>query len=411
MPERQATFRDAIAVREFRGLWAAQAFALVGDQLAGLAIAALVYQRTESALLTAFTYALTLLPPLIGGPLLSVLSDLFPRRRVMICCDLARACLVALMAVPHMPLPVLCALLFANMLLGIPYASSRAATLSIVLRGDTYVAGNALIGITNQAGSVAGLVVGGTVLGLIGTQVALAVNSVTFLGSALVILTLLRPRPAARTGGGRGPAFWLVLRDGARLVFGDRRLRLLMLYGWLCGFYVIPEGIALPYAAALGGGAATAGLLMASMPLGAVVGAVLITRLVRPADRLRLMPAMAVLACLPLVLSYFHPPLWLTFTLWAVSGLGSSYQIAANAAFVMSVPDAGRGLAFGLAVSGLHVVQGVGIIGAGALAQVLGAEPVVALGGLGGLIAAGLLASGWRRVRERPDLESGTLPP
>ena len=105
--EGRARFRDVVAVAEFRALWLSQGLTVTGDQLAGLAIAVVVYQRTESALLTAFTYALTLLPPLIGGPLLSALADIFPRRRVMIVCDLTRASLIGLMALPDMPLGAL----------------------------------------------------------------------------------------------------------------------------------------------------------------------------------------------------------------------------------------------------------------------------------------------------------------
>ena len=50
----------------------------VGDQFAQVAIAILVYGRTHSAFLTALAYALTYLPPIAGGPLLSGLADLFP---------------------------------------------------------------------------------------------------------------------------------------------------------------------------------------------------------------------------------------------------------------------------------------------------------------------------------------------
>ncbi len=61
-----------------------------GDQFAQVAIAILVYRRTHSAFLTALAYALTYLPPIAGGPLLSGLADLFPGRRVLIACDVLR---------------------------------------------------------------------------------------------------------------------------------------------------------------------------------------------------------------------------------------------------------------------------------------------------------------------------------
>ncbi|MBO0773644.1 MAG: MFS transporter, partial [Actinobacteria bacterium] len=93
-PDRPVSYRDVFAVREFRALWGAQALSYLGDQFAQVAIAILVYSRTGSAFLTGLAYALTYLPPLVGGPLLSGLADLFPRRLVMLVLDLVRAALV-----------------------------------------------------------------------------------------------------------------------------------------------------------------------------------------------------------------------------------------------------------------------------------------------------------------------------
>src|ERR671911_2563298 len=104
LAERPATYRSLFADREFRALWIAQTISLTGDQLARVAIAFLVYDRTRSALVTALVYAVTYLPWLIGGPLLGGLADRYPRRGVMVACQLLSAVLVALMAVPGMPL-------------------------------------------------------------------------------------------------------------------------------------------------------------------------------------------------------------------------------------------------------------------------------------------------------------------
>ena len=69
---------------EFRTLWAALAQSVLGDQLARVALSLLVFERTESAGWTAATYALTSLPALLSGVLLTGLADRFPRRTVMI---------------------------------------------------------------------------------------------------------------------------------------------------------------------------------------------------------------------------------------------------------------------------------------------------------------------------------------
>ena len=67
----RVSFLDALRVPEFRVLWLADAQSMAGDQLARVALSVLVFERTSSALLTALTYALTFLPALIGGALLS----------------------------------------------------------------------------------------------------------------------------------------------------------------------------------------------------------------------------------------------------------------------------------------------------------------------------------------------------
>src|SRR5690348_3764343 len=95
---RRATFRDVLAIPEFRALYIAQLLSVAGDQLARIAVAVLVYSRTGSALLTGLSYAASYLPWVIGGPLLSGYADRMPRRTVMIASDLARAGLVAIMA-------------------------------------------------------------------------------------------------------------------------------------------------------------------------------------------------------------------------------------------------------------------------------------------------------------------------
>jgi MFS family permease len=108
---------------------------------------------------------------------------------------------------------------------------------------------------------------------------------------------------------------------------------------------------------------------------------------------------MSMLACAPLIGSALHPPLWAVLLLWALSGAGSAYQLAANAAFVAAVPPSGRGQAFGLAQSGILAGQGLGILVGGAAAQVLGPEPVVALAGVAGLSVAAMLSMTWTQVR------------
>ncbi|MBX6768580.1 MAG: MFS transporter, partial [Actinomadura rubrobrunea] len=246
-PEVQATYREVFAVGEFRALWLAQALSFIGDQLAQVALAVLVFDRTGSPLLTGITYALTYLPPIVGGPVLSGLADLFPRRTVMVVCDLLRTGLVALMTLQSVPFWALCALVFLTVLLGAPFTAARAALLPDVLSGDRYVAGSAINNITHQATQMLGFLAGGAIVAAVGTREALAIDAVTFAVSAAVLVVGLQRRPAPRRREAESLALWRGTRDGARLVFGDKTLRSLVSFAWLCAFYVVPEGLAAPY--------------------------------------------------------------------------------------------------------------------------------------------------------------------
>jgi predicted MFS family arabinose efflux permease len=97
-------------------------------------------------------------------------------------------------------------------------------------------------------------------------------------------------------------------RDPDRL--RSRTLLTLQLFGWLAGFYIVPEGLAAPYAHSLHGSTLTVGLLMAAMPFGTVVGAFLLGRIATPSARMRMMGWMAILSCIPLIGSAWNPPLW-----------------------------------------------------------------------------------------------------
>ena len=394
-PERQASYHEVFAIGEFRALWLAQILSYVGDQFAQVAIAILVFERTGSAFLTGLAYALTYLPPIVGGPLLSGLADLFPRRRIMIGCDLIRTGLVAGMAIPGTPFAVLCVLLSCTVLLGPPFSSARSAMLPDVLPGDKFVLGSAIGNMTYQGSQILGFVAGAAFVAALNPNRTLALDALSFLLSALIVAAWVKRRPASHRMHLQRPSLWEVTRDGAVLVFRNPLLRSLVLFGWLAGFYVLPEGLAVPYAHALHGSTFDVGLLMAAMPVGTVIGAFALSRLVAPATRLRLMGWMAMLSCAPLIISAARPPLGVVLAAWMLSGIGGAFQITAAATFVQSLPGSGRARAFGLAQSGLLAAQGLGILIGGAAAQAIGPQPVVALSGLLGLTSATLLALEW----------------
>ena len=375
----RAGFGGVFAVGEFRVLWGSVVLSATGDRLALVAVAVLVYGRTGSPLLAAVAFAAGYLPWLAGGVFLSRLADRWPRRGVMVGCDVVRAVLVAVMTVPGVPLGVLIGLLFAATVFSPPFEAARSALLPDVLAGERYALGAAVIQTTYLTAEVAGAAAGGVTVAVAGVRAALVIDAATFAASGLLIGLGTRARPAPGAKESVSPLAGAVA--GVRLLFGDRPLRTVAGFGWLVAFYAVPQGVAAPYAAALGGGPAAAGLVLASTAAATAVGTPLFARFVRPRRRSALMGPLAALACATLVLTGFGPGLVVSLVIFSASAAFGSYQIAANTAFVARVPAAHRAQAFGVAAAGVVVGQGAGFILAGAAADLVSPATVIAVAG------------------------------
>ncbi|MEJ3654248.1 MFS transporter [Actinomycetes bacterium KLBMP 9759] len=404
---------QVFSVPEFRVIWAAELLSVAGDQLARVALAVLVFGRTGSATLAATTYALTFLPALLGGVLLSWLADRCRRREVMVATDVARAALLCVMAVPDLELWALSGLLVVVVLLGAPHSAAQGALMPQVLEGELYERGLAVRQISNQTAQLVGFATGGLLVAAISPSTALLVDAATFVLSAIVVRLGLRNRPPAAagavaesSGGLRGVV------SGVVAIVTDPRRRALVFLAWLVGCYVVPEGLAAPYADQVGAGTAVVGLLMAADPLGSVLGAWLFVRYVPFGVREKLVGLLAAAAGLPLLLMPLMPGVPITLVLWGISGLFSTaYLLQTQASFVRATPDAGRGHALGVAASGIVAGQGVAVFLGGLLADAW--RPSIAIGAFGGigvvLSLAGSLA--WWRANRGRARQPGRLAP
>jgi MFS family permease len=407
LTRRRVTFVDVLRVREFRVLWVADVQSAIGDQLARVALSALVFERTSSAVLTALTYSLTFLPAIVAGALLSGLADRLPRRQVLIGCDLIRGILFGAMALPGMPFWLLAVLLVVAVLAESPFIAAESALIPVILADeDYYLVGTGLRTISNQLAQLAGFAGGGLAIALMGARAGLAADAATFFFSAVLILAAVKPRPAAHirdphaVAGARGDS---ALRTVMRLVFHDARLRTLLGLAWLAGLFVVPEGVAAPYAHALHHGTSALGFLMAAAPAGTALGTYLFVRWMPSRLRSSVMAPLGAATGLPLIACAMLPPLPFSLLLWGTSGLFFCYQVQVITEFMRAVPDGQRGQAAGIASSGLLAAQGIGILLGGLVAGVWGVQWAVSGAGLVGTVLALCLGVLWSRANAQLD--------
>jgi predicted MFS family arabinose efflux permease len=398
----QATFRSVFAVGEFRAMWGAEALSQIGDQLARVALAILVYERTNSAALTGLTYALTFAPSFFGSLFLAGLADRFPRRTIMIGTDLVRAALIGLVAIPGMPLALICVLVAGVSFFQAPFKAAQLALLPDVLAGDRYVVGMAVRNITIQSAQLIGFAGGGILIKAVNPSLALGLDAATFVVSALIVGVGVRQRPAASAGDGPAgrPSFGTGLRAGAALIRRTPALRVLVLFTWLPSLLIVYEGLAAPYTAELGGGTVAVGIILAADPFGSVLGALVFGRWVPAELRPRMLGLLGIAACLPLLVCFARPGLVVSVGMFALTGaIGTALLMQATASFTRGVPDAGRGQALGLSNAGVTGVQGLSPLLAGVLADRIGAAHTVGVVGILGLAIAVPAAFAWRSAQ------------
>jgi len=405
----RATFRDVLAVREFRGIVISQVASEAGDQIARVALALLVLAHTGSPLYAAATFAVAIIPSFLGGALLGPVADRFSRRSLMLGADLARAALImllALVAVPATPLWVLFGLLLVAELFTPLFDSARGATTPEVLGSVALVAtGVALSRALSLANQAVGLVLGGLIVQLSNNpRLALAIDGFSFLVSYGVLVVFLKPRPSVLESTPSLPVLMRDLRRGFTLLMSDRSRRALVLLGWGMALpLVAPEAVALAYVDQQGAADTWGGVLMAAVVIGAAVGAVAVGRR-SPRDQLDLVLPLAMMMSLPLLVTGIEPPLWLLTLLWFASGAAQAFLVPVMAFTTLLTPNDQRGSVVGIASAGFALLTSVGYLVVGWVATITSPAFAVVVMAVIGLVVASASYVVWPAAHLRADV-------
>ena len=212
---------------EFLKLWAAQTTSQVGSQVTLLALpltGVLLLQATPRQL--GVLYAAETAPFLLAGLAAGVWVDRWPRRRILIAGDLARAILLgsvpvsALVGALRIEQLYVVALLVgtATLFFDVAYQSFLP-----VLVGRAHVLdGNSRLEASRATAQIVGPGVGGVLVQVMTAPLAMAVDAVSFLVSGVLLLRVraVEPRPRGAHDGLRAE-----MRDGVRAVLGNPLLR------------------------------------------------------------------------------------------------------------------------------------------------------------------------------------------
>ena len=392
------SYAQALASREFRALFAAQFLEIGGVSVAAVALTVLVYRRTSSPFLASLTFALTFIPYLFAGGLLSALVDRVRPRRLMTTCDTCSAGLVAVMAIPGLPLPVLFTLLFCSGTLASISGGARAALTRATVSADAYIAARSLLRVAAQLAQLGGNAGGGALLLVISTRGVLFVNSGALLMAAAIVRLAIADH--ANTGE-RGER--MLLRDslrGVRMVFADGAVRRLMLLNSLGSmFFVAPEAVAASYVAAHHARSSVVGLWLIALPVGLVAADVAGVRLLSAKQRHAVFAPAAVWQFIPYLAFIADPAIPVAIALIALAGLSGLYLLEFDARLRDAASPELFARVMTINTSVLIALQGLGFALAGAVAQATTpADAIFIAGVVGSIVTVPLLRDDFGRL-------------
>jgi MFS family permease len=216
---------------DFALLWSAQTISVFGSQISTLALpltAILVLKATPAQM--GLMLAIGAVPTAVFGPVAGAWVDRLPRRPVMIAADLGRAALLCLVPVGAwlgiLQIEALYFLAFVTGTLRLCFDVAYQSFLPALVERGRLVEANSALEASQSISQVAGPGLAGALVGLLTAPVAVLIDALSFIGSALCLGAIRVQESVVPSGEERG-SIWREAAEGARVVWRDPVLRAL----------------------------------------------------------------------------------------------------------------------------------------------------------------------------------------
>ena len=173
-----------------RRLALARVISVTGSAAAYTALMFEIYEQTDSSVWLAAALIVTEGVTGLVGPLASVLGDRYDRRSVMIASDLAAAaCFAGMALVAGSPGPLV-VIAFLSALTEAPFWPASSAAIPNLVPQDQVSWANSLVAIGRNVGIMLGPAIGGVLLAVVGAPWVFAINAVSFVLSAALVVSV-----------------------------------------------------------------------------------------------------------------------------------------------------------------------------------------------------------------------------
>jgi len=388
----------ALRHRDFRVFFAGQAVALVGSWMQQVAQAWLVLSLTNSPLRLGLVGSLNFLPVLLFAIVGGAVADRLPKRRLLVITQSLLGCqtlaLATLIVTGHVRYWHVCVLAIVWGIANTVDLPVRQAFV-VELAGRTDVASAvALNSAAFNVARIAGPAAAGLLIARAGVAPAYFINAGAFV---VVIVTLLLLRARGAPAPRQGTTIGAEIREGVRYALGTPRIMSLLAVLFVVSITVFNFSIYVPLFArqVLGRGPEGFGLLMASVGVGAVGGALTLGALRAPS--LSLLFVTGFLSCAGLVVMSLVDRFGVAaVALFALGWISVMVVAGCQVALQLAAPDRLRGRIMSLHTFIYGGVFPFGAFTIGSISEHWGVSWAFRVAGLFGLGGLSLVVAWWR---------------
>lgn len=340
-PGRRGAF-EPLRVPVFRRIWTASLLSNFGQLILGVAAAWEMTRLTTSASMVALVQTATMLPLMLVALPAGAVADMFDRRKVAmagLAFSIVSATMLALLAWGGFTTPWLllsfCFLIGAGVAL---YSPSWQASISEQVSDQQLPAAIALGSVSYNLARSFGPALGGLIVLAAGAQAAFAINAMCYVPLFLAYLLWRRRHVPSRLPPER---MGRAIVSGMRYVFHAAAIRSVLLRAMLFGLAGATSSALAPLIAKdmLQGDAATYGILLGAGGIGAVIGALSVSRVNESLGAERATNLLAIVTGLMLLVIGFSRSLPLTCFAMLVAGGANIMTIAlCNIAVQLTAP-------------------------------------------------------------------------
>ncbi len=398
---------SALRHRNYRLYFFGQAVSVTGTWMQSLAMSWLVLSLTSSAIDLAMVNVLQFAPTLVFGLFAGVVADRVPKRNLLVVTQsiaaLSALTLAILIWTDHIDL---WHIYLVALIVGINNSFDMPARQAFVseMVGDRVDLPNAIAlnSTLFNMGRLVGPALAGLVLGAFGVAICFLIDAISYL-AVIASLLMMHVAPAVQAVRKRNPLE--SLREGLAYVRATPVVGALVIFAGLVGVFGINFNVWMPLLAKqeLDTGPGGFGLLMSSLGIGALAGALALAFRSKSASVERLVFTALILGMAEVLLGVateLAPRLIVAMSISAIVGFGMTSTMAmANTVVQSTAPDELRGRVMSVYIMVSTGVAPLGALLAGAVANAANTSASILLGGIITTLSAIWLA---RRLQIRP---------